>query len=83
VLPGLQLSDQVLLVGQQLASESADLRKDAGTGLVGGQLAAGAGSRRHDLDERPAEGGSVQPGQPFQVGLAAGIDALVAVAMGR
>lgn len=80
---GLQLVELALLVGGQPAGESAHLGQGAGASFLGGQAAPGAGSGRHDLDEGPVERGSAQPGQPFQVGPAAGVDPLVAVAVGR
>jgi hypothetical protein len=83
VLPGSQLLDLVFLVNLHLAGELADLGQAAGTGFVGGQPAAGPGPDGHDLDEGSVEGASTQPGQPLQVGLAAGVNLLVAVTVGR
>jgi hypothetical protein len=58
----LQLLDLLLLVSLHLAGELTDLRQAAGTSLVGGQPAAGPGSRGHGLDEGSVEGASTQPG---------------------
>ena len=71
--------DLVLVISLHLLGELTDFGQAAGTSLVCGQPAAGPGWRGHDLDE----GTSLQPGQPFQVGRAAGVNSQVAVAVGR